>query len=483
MSSRTSPSSVTPAPVLLGGLALVVAGILFLGYRGVMLWRTEHPAAPRPGLALDLGDLADVRTLSQARHRPRLSRQTAAGPIEAWASRAHPVRRPGPQALAAPPPSAAGPQVLTRVDLRQAPAGGTRPSPAPPPEPAPRRPLPELAELAGEPILSALEPSGAVSALDPGAPNTWASRSHPLRPAAGPLQHPAPAAGAPPPPTPGAAGVPTVRPQVAATPAPRPSDDPVFPDDGPPRLRDRNLQRGDVTRPWILLSFDGGSEASSARAILDTLDREGVRTTLFLTGEFIRNHPDLTRGIVARGHEVGNHTDHHPHLTTWESNRRHDTLPDLTRAAFLEELGAARRAFRQVTGTDMAPFWRAPYGEVNREILRWAAEAGYVHVGWTPKLDSLDWVSDPDSRHYRSPQEFLAILSRVARQGPHGLNGAIILMHLHSNRPREERFDRGLGEVIRWLRSSGYTLVTASELAAGAGEELHPRPAATAEGG
>jgi peptidoglycan/xylan/chitin deacetylase (PgdA/CDA1 family) len=247
-------------------------------------------------------------------------------------------------------------------------------------------------------------------------------------------------------------------------------------------MREHNLQRGDITVPRILLSFDGGSEASSARAILDTLSREGVRTTLFLTGEFIRNHPDLTRRIVARGHEVGNHTDHHPHLTTWESNRRHDTLPHLTRDAFLQELEAARSSFRQVTGIDMAPFWRAPYGEVNREILRWAAAAGYVHVGWTPKLDSLDWVSDPESRLYRSPQEFLAILSRVARQEPYGLNGAIILMHLHSSRPREERFDRGLEEVIRWLHGSGYQLVTASELAGGAGLGAHPRPTGTPEG-
>ena len=86
-------------------------------------------------------------------------------------------------------------------------------------------------------------------------------------------------------------------------------------------------------------------------------------------------------------------------------------------------------------------------------------------MGWSAGLDSLDWVSDPASHHYRSPQEFLAVLARKARGEPHGLNGTITLMHLHSNRPWADRFDRHLGETIRWLRAAGYDLVPASSLA------------------
>jgi peptidoglycan/xylan/chitin deacetylase (PgdA/CDA1 family) len=226
-----------------------------------------------------------------------------------------------------------------------------------------------------------------------------------------------------------------------------------------------NFTRGDLSRPRLLLSFDGGSEASAASSILDTLEREGVRTTLFLTGEFIRNQPDLVYRILARGHEIGNHTARHRHFTTWESNRRHDTRPDVDRAVLLGELEGARQALLQVAGVEMAPFWRSPYGEVNGEILLWAAQAGYLHVGWSPGMDSLDWVSDPASRHYRSPQEFLSVLTRKARGEPQGLNGTIILMHLHSNRPWADRFDRHLGETIRWLRAAGYDLVPASSLA------------------
>jgi peptidoglycan/xylan/chitin deacetylase (PgdA/CDA1 family) len=226
-----------------------------------------------------------------------------------------------------------------------------------------------------------------------------------------------------------------------------------------------NFTRGNPSDSRLLLSFDGGSEASAAASILDILEREGVRTTLFLTGEFIRNHPDLVHRILARGHEIGNHTEHHRHLTTWESNRRHDTRPDVDRTVLLGELAGARQALLQLAGVDMAPFWRAPYGEVNGEILRWAADAGYLHVGWSPGLDSLDWVSDRASRRYRSPQEFLSVLARKARGEPHGLNGTITLMHLHSNRPWADRFDRHLGETIRWLRAAGYDLVPASSLA------------------
>jgi peptidoglycan/xylan/chitin deacetylase (PgdA/CDA1 family) len=223
------------------------------------------------------------------------------------------------------------------------------------------------------------------------------------------------------------------------------------------------MTRGDPSRRQLLLSFDGGSQASSADAILETLRREEVRTTLFLTGQFIRNHPHLVHRAVDGGHEIGNHTTHHRHLTTWESNRHHDTRADISREVLLEELRGARQALLEVAGVDMAPYWRAPYGEVNSEILRWAAEAGYVHVGWSEGLDSLDWVSDRQSHHYRTPQEFLAVLHGMAKRG-HGLNGAIILMHLNSSRPPADRFDRHLGETIRWLRASGYDLVPASTL-------------------
>ncbi|MEK7313765.1 MAG: polysaccharide deacetylase family protein, partial [Deltaproteobacteria bacterium] len=178
-----------------------------------------------------------------------------------------------------------------------------------------------------------------------------------------------------------------------------------------PLLSPPDLTRGGTEKREICLTFDGGSEAFDTTLILDTLRERGIRTTIFLTGGFIQKFPDIVKTIAADGHEIGNHTLNHPHLTTFEQNRRHATLPGVTKEFLLNELRATERLFKEATGRDMARLWRAPYGEVNGDIRAWAFEKGYAHVGWTTdyaakeSLDTLDWVKDTSSKHYRTAVE------------------------------------------------------------------------------
>ena len=52
-----------------------------------------------------------------------------------------------------------------------------------------------------------------------------------------------------------------------------------------------------------------------AEQLFDALQAKVVRSTIFLTGDFIRLYPDVVRRIVAEGHEIGNHTTSHGYLT------------------------------------------------------------------------------------------------------------------------------------------------------------------------
>ena len=61
-----------------------------------------------------------------------------------------------------------------------------------------------------------------------------------------------------------------------------------------PRLTD--IVRGDPSRKQLVLSLDAGSHAEGSTEILDVLSRYGIRTTIFLTGEFISKHPDIEIG-------------------------------------------------------------------------------------------------------------------------------------------------------------------------------------------
>lgn len=247
----------------------------------------------------------------------------------------------------------------------------------------------------------------------------------------------------------------------------------------------RNLVRGPAHRSEMVLSFDAGSSNQGAEEILDVLRVHGIRTTVFLTGAFIERYPDIARRVVADGHEVGNHTWSHPHLTTFARNGRHETLRTVSKERFQSELERTAAVFERVTGSRMSPYWRAPFGEENNEIRGWAAELGYLHVGWTrgPKynLDSLDWVSDRRSPIYFDPEELAARIVRFDQANGTTLNGGIVLMHLGSDRAENERLDKALPAMIAGLQERGIRFVKVSELLAESGGAPAVVAAATGE--
>jgi peptidoglycan/xylan/chitin deacetylase (PgdA/CDA1 family) len=240
------------------------------------------------------------------------------------------------------------------------------------------------------------------------------------------------------------------------------------------RLFVPDFTRGPADRPQILVSFDAGSTDRGALQILDALARRRIRTTIFVTGDFLRRYPDLARRIAADGHEAGNHTDTHPHLTSYAGDGRQATRPGVTRAFLQEELEQTARRWREVTGTPMAPIWRAPFGEHNAEIRRWALEAGYWHVGWTggrAGLDGLDWISDPTNRSYRTAGRVVDLL--VSR----ATNGGIILLHLGSE--REDPVATRVPEMLDRLTARGFRFARAGDFLASAGMTEQRRAALT----
>jgi peptidoglycan/xylan/chitin deacetylase (PgdA/CDA1 family) len=220
-------------------------------------------------------------------------------------------------------------------------------------------------------------------------------------------------------------------PTEATRPTPRPAPATPLPSDGrtPPVLH-LVTDAG----PRLALTFDGDSVSRGTSELLDLLDDLDLRVTLFVSGRFIEREPSLVRRAVLAGHEIGNHTYRHPHLTTYSSNRRHDMRPGVTRDRFVDELRRTEEVFRRATGRSMAPLWRAPYGEENATLRRWALEEGYLHVRWSSlggaSLDSHDWVDDEHSPLYRDPDRMARRLLGFPR-----LEGGIVLMHLGSERP------------------------------------------------
>lgn len=67
----------------------------------------------------------------------------------------------------------------------------------------------------------------------------------------------------------------------------------------------------------VLLTIDDGPHPQHTPAILDLMDQNRIKALFFLVGDRAAQHPQLVREIIARGHEIGNHTQTHPATTFW----------------------------------------------------------------------------------------------------------------------------------------------------------------------
>lgn len=76
----------------------------------------------------------------------------------------------------------------------------------------------------------------------------------------------------------------------------------------------------------ISISFDASWGADKTLSLLDILDEHNVKTTFFLVGGWVDKYPDMVQAIVARGHEIGNHSNTHPHMNALGEQAIRDEL-------------------------------------------------------------------------------------------------------------------------------------------------------------
>jgi len=211
----------------------------------------------------------------------------------------------------------------------------------------------------------------------------------------------------------------------------------------------------------VAFTFDGGSSNKGTQEILDILHSKNIKITMFLTGQFVKNYPDLVRQIIDDGHEIANHSYNHPHFTNIEIDGKNTTRLHVNMNYLESQLNKTDSIYFTLMKEHMIPFWRAPFGETNREILFWAAELGYRHIGWSNKCDSWDWAADKSSNLYRSAEQIRTHFLDLEEEK--GLQGKIILMHLGSERKDDFPYEK-LGALLDDLKVRGYSFLKVSEL-------------------
>ena len=183
----------------------------------------------------------------------------------------------------------------------------------------------------------------------------------------------------------------------------------------------------------IAISFDAAWGAEDFNQIMEILDKHNVKTTFFMTGDWVENYPECVKTLVEKGHDLGNHSATHPDMTT------------LSKEAQREQILRVHNAVKELTGYEMELF-RPPYGAYNNEVIRTCYENGYYPIQWD--VDSLDWKDYEPAR----------IISNVCNHKSLD-NGSIILCHNGAKYTAD-----ALDEMLTNLKKQGYKIVPISEL-------------------
>jgi peptidoglycan/xylan/chitin deacetylase (PgdA/CDA1 family) len=190
----------------------------------------------------------------------------------------------------------------------------------------------------------------------------------------------------------------------------------------------------DARRVWLTID-DGPSD--DTLAMLDLLDRHGMRATFFVIGDRAARRPELIREIVRRGHTLGNHSQTHPQAWFWALGPRQ----------LRQEIARNQSTLSDITGT--APRWfRAVVGLANPFVAAPLREHGLARVAWCARgFDAI--ASDPR-----------AVVARIER----GLApGAIVLAHEGSPHGRNLE---AMTLLLQRLEALGYGTVLPEDLEA-----------------
>ncbi len=183
----------------------------------------------------------------------------------------------------------------------------------------------------------------------------------------------------------------------------------------------------------VALSFDAAWGADDTGSLLETLAKHDVKATFFLVGDWVRKHPDEVKRIASEGHDIGNHSNKHPHMAS------------MTKEQIKEDIMSCHGAVKELLGIDMTLF-RPPFGEYNNTVIETLKECGYYIIQWD--VDSLDW------KEYGTDQLVNTVVNHKNLR-----SGSIVLMHNNAKYTKD-----ALESIITGLKDQGYELVPISEL-------------------
>ena len=148
-------------------------------------------------------------------------------------------------------------------------------------------------------------------------------------------------------------------------------------------------------------------------------------------GYWVDKYPERVQQIYEAGHEIGNHSTTHPHMS------------ELSDSQIIQELNGVADKIEKLTGK-RPDLFRPPYGDYDDSVVTVSRAQGYECVQWD--CDSLDWKN-------------LGVEPMIKQVTQNVKDGSIILFHNNS-----QYITQALPTILDTLLAEGYEIVPVSEL-------------------
>ncbi len=189
----------------------------------------------------------------------------------------------------------------------------------------------------------------------------------------------------------------------------------------------------DTQEKVVSLTFDSAWNIDDLEEILTILEKNDIKATFFVTGDWVERFPNAVKLIYEKGHDIGNHGENHKNMST------------LSVSQCKEEIKAVHDRIYCLLGIEMNLF-RPPSGDYDDEVINTATEMNYYSIQWD--VDSLDW------KNYGVDDMIKRVINHKNLQ-----NGSIILLHNGTKYTAS-----ALQGLIDGLKNKGYSFLPISEL-------------------
>lgn len=187
----------------------------------------------------------------------------------------------------------------------------------------------------------------------------------------------------------------------------------------------------DTQEKKVALTMNCAWNADDIDSILDTLSKNKVHITFFMVGDWVDKFPEAVKKISDAGHEIGNHSNTHPHVNNLNLDKN------------LEEVKTCNDKIEKITGKRPV-LYRGPYGEYNNTVIQAAK---------TQKCTTIQWNLDTLGYNGLTGEEMWNRLEKKLT------SGSIILSHNGTKHTADS-----LELLLHNIQEKGYQVVRVSDL-------------------